>query len=36
MDIDKEFFFPFRDVDDGELGNIQMGCVSSRLPSFEF
>ncbi len=31
MDIDKEFLFPFRDVDDGELVNIQMDCVSDHL-----
>ncbi len=33
MDIDKEFLFPFRDVDDGELVNIQMDCVSDHLQS---
>ncbi len=31
MDLDKGFLFPFRDVDDGELVNIQMYCVSDHL-----
>ncbi len=31
MDLDKEFMFPFRDFDDGELVNIQMDWVSDHL-----
>ncbi len=31
MDIDTDFFFPFRDADDGELVNIQTDCVSDHL-----
>ncbi len=31
MYFDKEFLFPFRDVDDVELVNIQMDCLSDHL-----
>lgn len=33
MDLDKDFLFPFRDIDDEEFVNINKDCVCDHLQS---